>query len=47
MGPTEAMVFGARTVDITHPGRVLFPDDGITKGDLVRYYRDVAPSAQP
>lgn len=26
-------------VRITHPDRVIFPDAGITKGDLARYYR--------
>src|SRR5690349_3042724 len=31
-----------RKVAITHAERVLFPNDGITKGDLVHYYRDVA-----
>jgi bifunctional non-homologous end joining protein LigD len=31
-------------VEITHPDRVLFPDDGITKGDLVDYYTKIAPS---
>jgi bifunctional non-homologous end joining protein LigD len=30
------------TVTITHPEKVMFPDDGITKGDLADYYRDVA-----
>jgi bifunctional non-homologous end joining protein LigD len=29
-------------VEITHPDRVLFPADGITKGDLVAYYTDIA-----
>jgi bifunctional non-homologous end joining protein LigD len=33
---------GRRDVPITHPGKVLFPDDGITKADLAAYYRDVA-----
>ena len=27
---------------ITHPEKVLFPDDGITKGDLAAYYEAVA-----
>ena len=31
------------TVEVTHADRVLFPDDGITKGDVVDYYRRVAP----
>ena len=29
-------------VRITHPDKVLFPDDGITKGDLAAYYERVA-----
>jgi bifunctional non-homologous end joining protein LigD len=29
-------------VEITHPDKVLFPDDGITKGDLADYYEHVA-----
>ena len=27
---------------ITHPDKVLFPEDGITKGDLAAYYEAVA-----
>lgn len=30
-------------VVITHPEKVLFPDDGITKGELAGYYEAVAP----
>ena len=33
----------AGTLVITHPEKVLFPDDGITKGDLAAYYEAVAP----
>jgi bifunctional non-homologous end joining protein LigD len=29
-------------VEVTHPDRVLFPDDGITKGDVVEYYSEIA-----
>ena len=32
---------------ITHPEKVLFPDDGITKGELAEYYAAVAPSMVP
>jgi bifunctional non-homologous end joining protein LigD len=32
---------------ITHPEKVLFPDDGITKGELAAYYEDVAPALLP
>jgi bifunctional non-homologous end joining protein LigD len=34
-------------VRVTHPEKVLFPGDGITKGDLVDYYRAVAPRMLP
>lgn len=34
-------------VEITHPDRVLFPADGITKGDLADYYGEVADAMLP
>ncbi|OBH49084.1 ATP-dependent DNA ligase [Mycobacterium mantenii] len=36
-----------RGVEITHPDRVLFPADGITKADLVAYYTEVADTMLP
>jgi bifunctional non-homologous end joining protein LigD len=38
---------GRRDVEITHPGKVLFPDDGITKEELASYYRDAAERMVP
>jgi bifunctional non-homologous end joining protein LigD len=32
---------------ITHPDKILFPDDGITKGELAAYYEMVAPVMVP
>jgi bifunctional non-homologous end joining protein LigD len=32
---------------ITHPEKVLFPDDGITKGELAAYYEAMAPVVLP
>ena len=32
---------------ITHPEKVLFPDDGITKGELAQYYEAIAPLMVP
>src|SRR3569833_2543619 len=34
-------------VEVTHADRVLFPDSGITKGDLVDYYSQVADAMLP
>jgi bifunctional non-homologous end joining protein LigD len=34
-------------VKITHPDKVLFPDDGITKAALADYYQSVAPVMLP
>ena len=35
------------TVVITHPEKVLFPDNGITKGELCAYYEAIAPLMLP
>ena len=32
---------------ITHPEKVLFPDDGITKGEMAAYYESIAPLMLP
>src|ERR1043166_8904660 len=36
---------GRHDVQITNPDKVFFPQEGLTKGDLVAYYLDVAPCA--
>ncbi len=36
-----------QAVVITHPEKFLFPDDGITKGDLAKYYETVASLMLP
>jgi bifunctional non-homologous end joining protein LigD len=43
----EEVRIGRRTVRVTSADRVLFPGDGVTKGDLVSYYVDVAPVLVP
>jgi bifunctional non-homologous end joining protein LigD len=35
------------SVVISHPEKVLFPDDGITKGELASYYESIAPHLLP
>ena len=37
----------ADAVTITHPEKVLFPEDGITKGEMAEYYRRIAPLMVP
>jgi len=37
----------AKMVKLTSPDRVLYPDDGVTKGDLFAYYGQVAPQIVP
>jgi bifunctional non-homologous end joining protein LigD len=43
----EDLRVGRRRVRLTSGERVLFPGDGVTKGDLVTYYADVAPALIP
>src|ERR671932_579941 len=38
---------GRRRVQLTHPEKVLFPGDGVTKADLAAYYAAVAPAMVP
>jgi bifunctional non-homologous end joining protein LigD len=38
---------GRRQVRLTHPDKVLFPADGLTKADLAAYYAAVAPAMVP
>jgi len=38
---------GRRTLKLSNLDKVFFPDDGITKGDLLSYYHDVAATIVP
>jgi bifunctional non-homologous end joining protein LigD len=41
---TQEVRVGRRTIQLSNPDKVLFPDDRITKSDLVEYYRTVGPA---
>jgi bifunctional non-homologous end joining protein LigD len=41
------MEIGRREVRLTHPERVLFPEDGVTKGDLAEYYAAIGDAIVP
>ena len=43
----EVVRDGPITVELSHPGKVLFPGDEVTKGDLVQYYLAVADRMLP
>jgi bifunctional non-homologous end joining protein LigD len=47
--PPSASATGSAspTVTITNPEKIFFPDDGLTKADLVGYYETVAPWLLP
>jgi bifunctional non-homologous end joining protein LigD len=36
-----------REIEISRPEKVLFPEDGLTKGDLIEYYARIAPHILP
>jgi bifunctional non-homologous end joining protein LigD len=44
---TEELSVGRRRVRVTSADRVLFPADGVTKGDLAEYYVEIAPVLVP
>jgi bifunctional non-homologous end joining protein LigD len=44
-GAAERLVVAGREVAVSNPGKVLFPEGGYTKLDLVRYYVAVADGA--
>lgn len=38
------MKVGAYAIELSHPEKALFPADGITKAELVEYYRQIGPA---
>jgi len=47
VGDEELIRIGRREVRLTSPGRVLFPGDGVTKGDLAQYYVEIGDAIVP
>ena len=47
MAITGVVRVDRREIEISRPEKVLFPADGITKGDLVEYYARIAPRMLP
>jgi bifunctional non-homologous end joining protein LigD len=44
---SEPLKVGRRTIELTHPDKVLFPKAKVTKSDLARHYERVAPVMLP
>ena len=44
LDPEESMVMG---IEITHPDRIVFPEDGVTKLEVARYYERVGEFILP
>jgi bifunctional non-homologous end joining protein LigD len=44
---SEEFQIGRRRVRLTHPERVLFPADGVTKGEVADYYVEIADAIVP
>ena len=45
MATALSMEVGGRTLKVTNPDKIVFPDAGVTKGDLIDYYLAVADDA--
>jgi bifunctional non-homologous end joining protein LigD len=44
---TDQVRVGRRTVQVSRTDKILFPDEGLTKGDLISYYQTVAAQMVP
>lgn len=47
VAPAKPGKDGRQRVTISNPGKVLWPGEGLTKGDLVSYYKTIAPVLLP
>jgi bifunctional non-homologous end joining protein LigD len=46
-GEGDVWELDGRSVALSHLEKVYWPEDGLTKGDMLRYYREVAPVLLP
>ncbi len=45
--PSDTLTTGGIRVQLSNTGKVIFPEEGITKGDLIGYYREAASRMLP
>jgi len=43
----EVWDLDGQAIEVTHPDKIFWPHDGLTKGDMLRYYLDVADVMLP
>ncbi len=43
----DKITVGSRSIEISNPEKVLFPDDGFAKLDIIEYYRNIAKTMLP
>src|SRR5579884_2716979 len=43
----ESLTVGGHRLQLTNLDKVFWPEEGLTKGDLISYYRDIAPFILP
>jgi bifunctional non-homologous end joining protein LigD len=43
----ERIKVGRRAIEVSNPNKLMFPDDGITKRDLIDYYLKIADLMLP
>lgn len=44
---SETIIFNGRTIELSHTDKLYFPQEGVTKGDLIGYYRRIADTMLP
>ncbi len=43
----ETWSVGGRSIPVSHLDKVLWPEEGLTKRDMLEYYRAIAPTMLP
>jgi len=43
----ENITLGAYTIEVTHPDKMMYPEDGIAKRDVIEYYRRISDVMLP
>ena len=47
MGEKQTLRLGRKSIEVSNLDKVFYPETGFTKGDVLAYYREVAPAVVP